>query len=121
MTFIEIPDGWGSQADVTTILQSAAAFKVPEQHREVYHEISHLWDVPSIDRPSPRWNEGLASFLEYLVTQEVSGKSVVDARANQLIARLRSSLPEHSDWRTALLVDYGHARLTDLSYSAGAL
>lgn len=121
MTFIEIPDGWGSQADVTTILQSAAAFKDPDQHREVYHEISHLWDVPSLDRPSPRWNEGLASFLEYLVAQELSGKPVVDERANRLIAWLRSSLPEHPDWKTVPLVDYGHAQLTDLSYSVGAL
>lgn len=121
ITIIEIPDGWGSQADVTTIIQSAAAFKDPERHREVYHELSHLWDVPSIERPSPRWNEGLASFLEHLVTQELSGTPIVDARANQLIAWLRTSVDEHPDWRTVPLADYGRARLTDLSYSVGAL
>lgn len=121
VTIIEIPDGWGSQADVTTIIQSAAAFKDPERYREVYHELSHLWDVPSSDRPSPRLNEGLASFLEYLVTQELSGTPVVDRRANQLIAWLRTSVQDHQDWRTVPLVDYGRARLTDLSYSVGAL
>jgi hypothetical protein len=121
LTFIEIPDGWGSQADVTTIIQSAAAFKDPQQHREVYHEISHLWNAPPTDRPSPRWNEGLASFLEYLVTQEVTGKPIVDARANQLIDWLRGSLSTHAAWRTVPLVDYGRARLTDLSYSVGAV
>ena len=26
-TFIEIPDGWGSQADVTAVIQTAAAFR----------------------------------------------------------------------------------------------
>jgi hypothetical protein len=121
LTFIEIPDGWGSQADVTTIIQSAAAFKDPQQHREVYHEISHLWNVPPTDRPSPRWNEGLASFLEYLVTQEVTGRPIVDARANQLIDWLRGSLSTHAAWREVPLVDYGRARLTDLSYSVGAV
>lgn len=121
ITIIEIPDGWGSQADVTTIIQSAAAFKDPERYREVYHELSHLWDVPSIDRPSPRWNEGLASFLEHLVTQELSGSPVVDARANRLLAWLRTSVQEHPDWQTVPFVDYGRARLTDLSYSVGAL
>jgi len=121
LTFIEIPDGWGSQADMTTIIQSAAAFKDPERHHEVYHEISHLWNPPPTDRPSPRWNEGQASFLEYLVTQEVSGKPVVDARANQLLDWLRRELPTREAWRRVSLVDYGRAGMTDLSYSVGAV
>lgn len=121
LTFIEIPDGWGSQADVTTIIQSAAAFKDPEQHREVYHEISHLWNVPPTDRPSPRWNEGQATFLEYLVTQEVAGKPVDDAHANQLLDWLRGALPTRAAWKEVPLTDYGRAGLTDLSYSVGAL
>jgi hypothetical protein len=121
LTFIEIPDGWGSQSDVTAIIQSAAAFRDPERHREVYHEISHLWNVAPTDRPSPRWNEGQASFLEYLVTQEVTGKPLVDARANQLLARLRGELPAHETWRKVPLVEYGRAGMTDLSYSVGAL
>ena len=121
LTFIEIPDGWGSQADVTTIIQSAAAFRDPKQHREVYHEISHLWNVPETDRPSPRWNEGLATFLEHLVTQETTGKPEVDAHANALVDRLRGALPTHEAWRKTPLVDYGRAGLTDLSYSVGAV
>ena len=120
-TFIEIPDGWGSQTDVTTIIQTAAAFRDPGRHREVYHEISHLWNVPPTDRPSPRWNEGLASFLEYLVTEEVTGTPIVDSRATQLIEWLRGALPAHAEWTKVPLVDYGRAGLTDLSYSVGAL
>ena len=121
LTFVEIPDGWGSQADVTTIIQSAAAFRDPKRHREVYHEISHLWNVAPTDRPSPRLNEGQASYLEYLVTQEVTGEPVVDARANQLVDWLRRSLPTHPAWRTVPLIEYGRAGQTDLSYSVGAL
>lgn len=121
LTFIEIPDGWGSQADATTIIQSAAAFRDPDRHREVYHEVSHLWNVPATDRPSPRWNEGEASFLEYLVTQELTGKPIVDARANQLIDWLRGELPQHANWSATPLTEYGRADLTDLSYSVGAV
>ena len=121
LTFIEVPDGWGSQADVTTIIQSAAAFKDSRRRREVYHEISHLWNVEPSDRPSPRWGEGLASFLEDLVNQDVAGQPILDARANQLVEWLRGQLPTHPRWRTVPLADYGRAGLTDLSYSVGNL
>ena len=63
MTLIEVPDGWGSQSDITTIVQSAGAFADPARRFELYHEISHLWDPPSTDQPSPRWNEGLVGKL----------------------------------------------------------
>jgi aminopeptidase N len=121
LTFIEIPDGWGSQADVTTVIQTASAFRDPEQYREVYHEISHLWNVPPTDRPSPRWNEGLASFLEFLVTEEVTGKPVVDPQTTWLVDWLRVELPNHPDWKKVPLVDYGSSDMTDLSYSVGAI
>lgn len=121
LTFIESPDGWGSQADVTTIIQTSAAFRDPRRHREVYHEISHLWTPAPTDRPAPRWEEGLASFLEYLVTEEVTGQPVVDARAEQLVEWLRGQLPARPAWRDVPMLDYGRHRLTDLSYSVGAL
>lgn len=121
LTFIEIPDGWGSQADVTTIIQSAAAFRSSRAQGEVYHEISHLWNVSAAERPSPRWEEGLASLLEDLVTEDIGGKPVTGARADQLIAWLRGELPAHAAWRTVPLVDYGRFGMTDLSYSVGAL
>lgn len=121
LTFIEIPDGWGSQADVTTIIQTSAAFRDPRRHREVYHEISHLWNPAPTDRPAPRWEEGLASFLEYLVTEEVTGRPVVDMRAEQLVEWLRDQLPGRPAWREVPMIDYGRNRLTDLSYSVGAL
>jgi len=121
LAFIEIPDGWGSQTDVTAIIQTAAAFRDPTLHREVYHEVSHLWNVPATDRPSPRLEEGLATFLEYLVTQEATGNAVVEARADQLMEWLRQELPRHPAWRKVPLLEYGQAQLTDLSYSVGAL
>jgi len=121
LTFLEIPDGWGSQADVTTIIQAAAAFRDSSRLHEVYHEVSHLWNPPDLDTPSPRWNEGLASFLERLATEELQGVPVRNQRAAQLLDWLRQSAPQHAAWGETALVDYGRAQLTDLSYSVGAL
>jgi hypothetical protein len=46
---IEIPDGFGSQADVTSILQTRSAFQKQDQMYQFYHEVSHLFDVRSTD------------------------------------------------------------------------
>lgn len=121
LTFIEIPNGWGSQKDAVTIIQSAAAFKDPKRHREVYHEISHLWNVKPLDNPNPRWNEGLASFLEYLSIEEIEGREITEARANLLIRWLKESVQKNPKWSDIPMIDYGREQLTDLSYSVGAL
>lgn len=121
LTFIEIPEGWGSQSDGPTIIQTAAAFRDPQRYDEVYHELSHWWNVPSTDRPSPRLEEGLASFLQYLVTEKVTGKPTVDAKVTQVMERLRKGLPDNPAWRQTPLVEYGRSGSTDLSYRVGAV
>ncbi len=121
LSFIEIPDGWGSQTDATAIIQAAAAFRDTTRHHEVYHEISHLWNVTPTDLPSPRWNEGLASFLEYLMAETLSGEPALTPRMDFLIHRLSRTLPSRPSWSTVPLVRYGEEGMTGLSYSAGAL
>lgn len=90
LTVIEIPEGWGSQASLGGgIIQTADAFRDRGQLYQVYHEISHLWNVS--DR---------------------------DARLTRLEANLKrycAALP----CGTVPLAGYGKARLTDLSYSVG--
>jgi hypothetical protein len=119
LTVIEIPDGWGSQADVTTIIQTAPAFKDPRGYSRVYHELSHLWNVTPTDRPSPRWNEGLASFLAYLTAEELDGRTVLNERAALRMRQLRETFAEQPHYRETPLIDYGTAQLTDLSYRVG--
>jgi hypothetical protein len=121
LSFIEIPDGWGSQTDATAIIQAAAAFRDTTRHREVFHEISHLWNVPPTDLPSPRWNEGLASFLEYLMTETLTGEPAVAPRMDFLMKWLRGTLPSRAAWSSVPLVRYGEEGMTGLSYSVGAL
>ena len=120
-TVIEIPDGWGSQADATSILQSAAAFRDPRREIELYHEISHLWNPTSAEWPSPRWNEGLATFLEQLTADSLSGTATTDSSAMRMARWLAGRLAGDSGLRTVPLVDYGKQGMTGYSYSVGSV
>ncbi|HVP14078.1 MAG TPA: hypothetical protein VMS88_00960, partial [Terriglobales bacterium] len=118
----EIPDGWGSQADaVGGIIQSAAAFR--DRHRlfELYHELSHLWNVEDTDSPSPRWNEGLASFLENLMMEELDGWTRRAAADSSTIVWLKGRLAADTSLSRVPLVDYGRRSMTDWSYSVGGI
>ena len=120
-TIIEIPDGWGSQADVTSILQAAAAFRDPERIHEVYHEISHLWNARSLDHPFCRWNEGLASFLEYLTQERLDGAPVLDKEAEKTVRRLLERARDEPRLKSVPMIDYGKEEMTRYSYSTGML
>jgi hypothetical protein len=118
---IEIPDGWGSQADVTSILQAAAAFREPKREAELYHEISHLWNVTATDRPAPRWNEGLATFLEDVATDSLSGRATTDSNAIRFARWLGERARMDSSLRTVAPVDYGKREMTGYSYWVGSV
>ncbi|MBI3981643.1 MAG: hypothetical protein HY337_01945 [Gemmatimonadetes bacterium] len=113
LTILELEDGHGSQTDVAAILQTAAAFRDSTRDHELYHEVAHLWNVPPTDLPSPRWNEGLSSFLEYLVTEEFSGRPVVNARADQLLDWLRGMAARQKRLTSVPLVDFGKEQMTE--------
>jgi len=116
-TLIEIPDGWGSQADVSSVLQTAAAFRDPRREYELYHELSHLWNVPFADVPSPRWNEGLATFLEDITIDSLEGKGTTDKAADQTVLRLRDELRGNSRLAAVAPVDYGREGMTRNAYT----
>jgi aminopeptidase N len=120
-TIIEIPDGWGSQADVTSILQTAAAFRDPAKIHELYHETSHLWNAPSRDPSFCRWNEGLARFLQALMQETRDGGPSLDEVAEQTARRLRERLGEEPRLRTVPMIDYGREGMTGDSYRTGML
>lgn len=121
LTILELEDGYGSQADVAAIMQTAAAFRDSTRDHELYHEVAHLWNPPATDLPSPRWNEGLSSFLEYLVQEEITGRPTIAARADRVLDWLRGVAARRDDLTRTPLVDYGKAQMTDFSYSEGAL
>ncbi|MEK7401781.1 MAG: hypothetical protein AABZ80_05400 [Gemmatimonadota bacterium] len=114
---IEIPDGWGSQADVSSVLQTAAVFRDPRRQYELYHELSHLWNVPFADVPSPRWNEGLATFLEDITIDSLEGRMTTDKAADQTVLRLRDEVRARPTLGTVAPVDYGRERMTGSAYT----
>jgi hypothetical protein len=120
LTLIEIEDGFGSQTDAVTILQSAAAFRDSMRVGELYHELSHLWNPPDRDRPSPRWNEGLASFLEDLAVEALHDREIVDAYMPRLMVWLKDVAPRNG-WSDTPMIDYGRTGMTGASYSVGQL
>ena len=119
LTIIEIPDGWGSQKDEATIIQAAAAFRDPERLSEVYHEVSHFGNVPDLDRPSPRWNEGLASFLEELAVERLQGEEVLERRVEAVTRWLTEMVRSRPRLKEIPLAEYGRHGMTDFSYSVG--
>ncbi len=122
LTITEIPDGWGSQAHrVGGIIQTASAFRDPSDVGELYHEISHLWNPVDTDSPSPRWNEGLAMFLQGLLQENLdgwTGRAKVEA---QRIESLKRRLASDSLVRVVPFIDYGARAMTGRSYTVGGV
>ncbi len=120
LTVMEIPEGWGSQSSLTGgIIQTAEAFRDPHAMPQVYHEIAHLWHPVDTDAPPVRWNEGLASFLQWRVAAEIDSTFSLDSAMVRTAGRLLDRLTPET--RTTPMLEYGSAGLTDLSYSVGAV
>ncbi len=121
LTVIEIPKGYGSQTDVTAILQQESSFKNIDSHYGFYHELSHLWNVKSMDKLPPRFeSEGLAMFLQHLVQEKLENKpSATQTAVNKMRERLRNDFAQHPDWKDVPMIDFGKENMTDLSYRKG--
>jgi len=118
----EIPDGWGSQANaVGGIIQTASAFRDSTRIGELYHELSHLWNTKDLENPSPRWNEGLATFFEALMRERLNGWTGRPDYYQRRIAGLRSAVAADSTLRRIPFVDYGKQAMTGASYRVGDL
>jgi hypothetical protein len=119
---VEIPEGWGSQASLTGgIIQDAAAFRDRSAFRQLYHELSHLWNPRDLDTPSSRWNEGLAMYLQGRLARELDGWSgegeAWERAASQLLRECGAAVP----CDTVPFAKYGDARLEAYAYTTGVL
>ena len=123
LAIIEIPDGRGSQTDVTSIIQSAAAFKDPTNVYEVYHEVSHLWNpAPNDPQPCRVESEGLATFLQYLLLEEIDDdQGALERGYERMTKRLASSFANSTSNRDTPIRAYGEEGVTGLSYNKGGL
>lgn len=118
---IEIPDGYGSQADVTSILQTASVFVDSTQMRQLYHEISHIWNVESTDVFNPRWNEGLATFQEYLLIEKLESREYLDYATDCFLKSVKTALTKDAVFANTPLIDFGKKSIAQYSYSMGMI
>lgn len=118
LTIAEIPDGWGSQASlVGGVIQTRSAFSDSARLGELYHELSHLWNAPDLDTPSPRWNEGLAMFVADLLRERLDGWAGRDSASERTIAALARRLERDSALARTPMSAFGERGMTDASYS----
>ncbi len=123
LTVIEIPAGYGSQADAAAIIQEEAAFKSTEGHYTLYHELSHLWDVRPLDPAPPRFeSEGLAMFMQHYVQEKLEGRpGAVREAVAKSVERLAKTFTDHPEQADVPMIRYGENGLTDLSYRMGQI
>ena len=118
---IEVPGGYGSQTDVTCILQEAEAFQ-GDLHA-LYHEVSHLWNPPSREPiPSRFESEGLACFLEYLAEERLDDKAGSLKKGLAFHReRFRAQCRRNPKLKDIPVAEYGTEDCTDASYTKGAI
>jgi hypothetical protein len=122
LNVMQVPEGWGSQASLAGgIIQEAGAFRDRDQLQELYHELSHLWNALDLDTPSPRWNEGLATFFEGRMARELDGWEGEMADLQQVATRLLTRCSPDQPCGSIPMRRYGEERMTGLSYSVGYL
>jgi len=122
-SIIEIEDGCGSQTDKCGIIQTAAAFKKSEYLEELYHEVSHLWNVPHTDKaPCRLESEGLAMFLQFLVKEKIENKdNYLEEKAQSTLKKVKKQIAKSKKNSDIPIIEYGEKNMTDFSYTKGML
>ena len=121
-TVIEILEGYGSQTDACGIIQTSTVFKNPEYTEELYHEISHLWNVPHKDRaPCRLESEGLAMFMQFLVKGKIENNNYLEKMAQITLEKVKKQIENNSGFASTPIIEYGEKNMTDYSYSKGML
>ncbi len=122
LAVMEIPDMWGSQASLTGgIIQTASAFKDVRYMSQLYHELTHLWNAPDTDRPSARWNEGLATYLSRRMAARLDSWDGMEKYAQDIVTGLLENAGRTPEVAAVPFGRYGEAGVTGLSYRVGFL
>ncbi len=120
-SILEIPEGYSSQQDVTSFNITADNFKKPGDMLSIYHEISHLWNVKSLDPQPCRFeSEGFARFMECLISEKLDKKdNVVSRTAQRCIGIVRKNFAENPEFQDIAMKDFGISNMTGYSYTLG--
>ena len=87
---------------------------------QLYHELSHFWNPRDLDVPSPRWNEGLATYLQYRLARELDGFAGTAAAIERASSRVCAGETRARLERTPF-ARFGAEGVTDFSYRVGFL
>jgi len=120
VTIIEIPTGWGSQAHlIAGIILTAETFQDPKWLFELYHEVAHFWNPEATDSPSPRLNEGLATWMEGVVSESLD--HIPSDHGKRMSGQVLDRAANDSRVQTVPLMAYGKENMTGWSYRVGDL
>src|SRR4030042_1997764 len=117
-TIIEVPEGYGSQADVCAMIISADNFKKRDQMYTIYHEAAHLWNVSNLESQPCRFeSEGFAQFMQLLVYERLDNReNSVSEAAQGYVDRIRKTFTENPEFKSIPVKDYGVKDMTQYSY-----
>jgi Peptidase family M1 domain len=120
-SIIEVPEGYSSQQDVTSFNITADNFNNPEGMLTIYHEISHLWNVKPLEPQPCRFeSEGLAQFMEFLISEKLDKKEhAVYEAAQKYLDNVRKDFNEKPEYQDVSIDDYGIRNMTSYSYTLG--
>lgn len=120
-TIIEIPNGWGSQADLAGMLLDSGVFRCPGEISGLYHELAHLWYVKSGEIYVSRFfDEGLAGYFQLLAEREFFGEEYFNKRLEQLREKFIKLAEQNPELLEVPISRYGEYMLTDASYCVGS-
>ena len=118
---IEVPEGYGSQQDITAIILSADNFIESKEMLAIYHEIAHSWNVTNLDvQPCRFETEGFAQFMQFLASEKLENKkNAVSEAAQRFLDRVRNAFIEKKEYQAIPIKDYGVNDMTEYSYTLG--
>ena len=120
-SILEVPEGYGSQQDITCSMLTADNFKRADKMEGLYHEISHLWNVKPLEKqPCRVESEGYAQFMQFLALEKLENReNAVAEAAQRYIDRLRKTFNEKKNLQSIPVKEYGVRDMTDYSYTLG--
>jgi hypothetical protein len=120
-TIIEVPEGYGSQADAASILITADNFNKQGEILTLYHEASHLWNVKILDAQPCRFeSEGLAKFSEFLLSEKLDHReNAISIAGQNFLDQIRKDFLEKPEYQNIPIKDYGIRDMTYYSYNLG--
>ncbi|MCD6368308.1 MAG: hypothetical protein J7L38_00755 [Thermoproteales archaeon] len=120
-TVIEIPEGWGGQADVCGMLLDSRCFRDENEVGGLYHELAHLWNVPSGEKiPSRFLDEGFASYFQLLAERKFLGEEKFREKMKFSRRRIIQMAEKNPILLEIPVASYGEYMVTDASYFVGA-